>query len=652
MKKLFLLPLLLSQFTFSEIYPIDNWAVGSAMGSVGLSNDGRYISFMQALSKESDPVLKIFETSDLSKDPYILGGETLEIINASWVGDSSVVVTFRGKARDEIEGFNRGIYEYRVALFNMETKEFKKLDDRGLGTSGASFSIGVQSILPNDDNYILISYREFRRNSSFKATRYYKYNLKTGRKSLVLKGREGIYGVSFDDSANPREAYGFDASKGDFIDYYRAPGDSKWREIHRSNENSFDTFSMVSYPEDGSSIAFVLATNGEDKRALWTYDIDKQQFVEKVYADKEADLSGVFYHYDYYNHPDEMIGIRTSKVKPKRIYFSSELANAAKTTQTQIEQIIPNSYTTYITDISKDLSHMIIFNQGPKDPGSYYLLKNGVISFIGSQRPSFNAEDLADVRYIKYKARDGRTIPGYVTMPKGKGPYPLIVMPHGGPFVSETVVWDTWSQLLASYGYMVLQPQYRGSTGYGIDHYTSAFIDGGQGGYKMQDDKDDGVLYLIENGLVDKDRVAMFGWSYGGYAALVAASREDQLYQCVVSGAPVAKNTLQLNYYRDQLRGTGKLSQEKYWLESISPINEVEKVNVPILLIHGAQDQRVPVEHAKEYIAKLDEYNKEYEYIELDGADHFSNTLFYRHKKLFFAEMIDFLKNDCGPNGL
>ena len=347
-----------------------------------------------------------------------------------------------------------------------------------------------------------------------------------------------------------------------------------------------------------------------------------------------------------------MIGIRTSKVKPKRLYFSSELADAAKTTQTQIEQIIPNSYTTYITDISKDLSHMIIFNQGPKDPGSYYLLKNGVISFIGSQRPSFKAKDLADVKYVKYKARDGRTIPGYVTIPKGKGPYPLIVMPHGGPFVSETVVWDTWSQLLASYGYMVLQPQYRGSTGYGIDHYTSAFIDGGQGGYKMQDDKDDGVLYLIDNGLVDKDRVAMFGWSYGGYAALVAASREDQLYQCVVSGAPVAKNTLQLNYYRDQLRGTGKLSQEKYWLESISPINEVEKVNVPILLIHGAQDQRVPVEHAKEYIAKLDEYNKEYEYIELDGADHFSNTLFYRHKKLFFTEMIDFLKNDCGPNGL
>jgi dipeptidyl aminopeptidase/acylaminoacyl peptidase len=409
---------------------------------------------------------------------------------------------------------------------------------------------------------------------------------------------------------------------------------------------------MISYPEEGSSVVYALATNGEDKRALWTYDIDKKIFLEKVYADNEADISGPVYHYDSFNYPGELIGIRTSKAKPKNIYFGSALADQAKAAKQQIEKVIPNSYLSYISAISKDSNSMIIYNVGPKDPGSYYLLTEGELKFIGSKRPSFKAEDLADVKYLKYKSRDGRTIPAYVTIPKGKGPYPLIVMPHGGPFVSETIVWDTWSQLLASYGYMVIQPQYRGSTGYGIDHYTSAFVDGGQGGYKMQDDKDDGVKFLIDNGLVDKDRVAMFGWSYGGYAALVAASREDQLYQCVVSGAPVAKNTMQLNYYRNRLRGTGKLSQEKYWLESISPINEVEKVNVPILLIHGAQDQRVPITHALEYVDKLKEYDKEHKYIQLEGADHFSNTLFYNHKKLFFTEMRDFLKNDCGPDGL
>ena len=128
MKKLISL-LLITNFIQAEVYPIDNWAVGDAMSSVDISNDGKYISFMQKLSRESDPVLKVFLSDDLSADPYILGGESLEIISSSWISNESIVVTFRGKARDQIEGFNRGIYEYRVALFNMDTKEFKKLDD-------------------------------------------------------------------------------------------------------------------------------------------------------------------------------------------------------------------------------------------------------------------------------------------------------------------------------------------------------------------------------------------------------------------------------------------------------------------------------------------------------------------------------------------
>ena len=268
-------------------------------------------------------------------------------------------------------------------------------------------------------------------------------------------------------------------------------------------------------------------------------------------------------------------------------------------------------------------------------------------------KPNLNPEHLADVKYVVYKSRDGRNIPSYVTIPnEKKDKYPLIVMPHGGPFVQEMVIWDEWSQMLANNGYMVIQPQYRGSLGYGIDHYTSAFIDKGEGGYKMQDDKDDGVLHLINEGLVDPDRVAMFGWSYGGYAALIAASREEQLYQCVISGAPVTLNVQQLNYYRNQLRGTSILSQEKYWSESMSPLYEVEKVNVPILLIHGEDDQRVPVSHATKYVEELKKYNKDYEYIELQDADHFSNTLFYKHKINFYARMIEYLQNDCGPEGL
>jgi dipeptidyl aminopeptidase/acylaminoacyl peptidase len=168
----------------------------------------------------------------------------------------------------------------------------------------------------------------------------------------------------------------------------------------------------------------------------------------------------------------------------------------------------------------------------------------------------------------------------------------------------------------------------------------------------MQDDKDDGALYLVQQGLADKDRIAMFGWSYGGYAALVAASRTPQIYQCVVAGAAVSDPLMQVNYYRYEMRGAQANEQLNMWDDSISPLEEAEKVNVPLLLIHGSVDQRVPPEHAKKYRAALDRYGKDYQFVELEGADHFYNTLFYDHQLELYESLIGYLKNDCGPGGL
>ena len=159
-------------------------------------------------------------------------------------------------------------------------------------------------------------------------------------------------------------------------------------------------------------------------------------------------------------------------------------------------------------------------------------------------------------------------------------------------------------------------------------------------------------MYLVEQGLADPDRMVMFGWSYGGYAALVAASRTPQIYQCVIAGAAVSDPLMQVNYYRFRMRGAQREEQLRMWDDSISPLKEVAKVNVPILLIHGDVDQRVPPEHAKKYRKLLDRYNKNYKFVELEGADHFYSTLFYNHQFTLYTAMIDFLKNDCGQGGL
>ena len=156
---------------------------------------------------------------------------------------------------------------------------------------------------------------------------------------------------------------------------------------------------------------------------------------------------------------------------------------------------------------------------------------------------------MADVKYLKYKSSDGRTIPAYVTIPKGKGPYPLIVIPHGGPFVSETVVWDTWSQLLASYGYMVIQPQYRGSMVMELIIILVPLLMVVKVAIKCKMIKMMVSNILIDNGLVDKDNVAMFGWSYGGYAALVAASIINFIMCCSRSSVAEISATVILSNF-------------------------------------------------------------------------------------------------------
>ena len=222
-------------------------------------------------------------------------------------------------------------------------------------------------------------------------------------------------------------------------------------------------------------------------------------------------------------------------------------------------------------------------------------------------------------------------------------------MPHGGPYVSETNwEFDEWSQMLANNGYMVLQPQYRGSRKYGLKFYKSAFINGSEAGYAMQDDKDDGALHLVKQGLVDPENIAMFGWSYGGYAALVAASREDQIYQCVIAGAAVTDPDMQLDYYRYRMEGAQKLEQLTTWDGAVSPIKEVSKVNVPLFILHGDNDQRVPPEHYYKYVAVLEKEAIPHKKVLLEGADHFGNTLFYPHKMILYKSMLEFLSNDCG----
>ena len=626
-----------------EPYPVEYWALREVFSNVEVSPDGKHLGLLKIASKDGNPVLEVYEAGNLDKKPLRIDADPMEIRSFFWASNSSVVITLRQKVRDKIEGFNQGVYDTKLATLNVRTEKFLSFDE---------LNPFVENTLPSNPDRIIISFNEGDTDSriaeTFRPRSYHEFDLKRGTKKLLIRGKISLGQIEFDGEGNPWTARGFDIGKGDFIWYYRQPGESGWTEAQRLSENNFDDFTIEGFDVNDRDTYFVSAQNGHDMRGLWEFKPKAGQYGELIYRRNDVDVAGVRMHSNDWTNPDTVAGVAYYTDKLHIEYFDDVEA----ATYAQLESIIPHAHDVRITSRSRDGQTLTVFNSGPRDPGTYYLIKDGGIKTVGSRQPLLKSEDLAEVRYVTYKSRDGVDIPAYLTVPNGKGPFPTIVLPHGGPFVQEVVGYDEWGQMLANNGYLVLQPQYRGSQGYGVDFYTSAFVDGGQGGYKMQDDKDDGALWLVEEGLADRDRLAMFGWSYGGYAALVAASRTPQIYQCVIAGAAVTDPLMQVNYYRDLLRGAQRDEQLRMWDDSVSPLVEAPKVNVPLLLIHGDVDQRVPPAHAEKYRRALDRNNKRYEYVELEGADHFSSTLFYHHQLTLYESMLDYLRNDCGPGGL
>jgi dipeptidyl aminopeptidase/acylaminoacyl peptidase len=249
--------------------------------------------------------------------------------------------------------------------------------------------------------------------------------------------------------------------------------------------------------------------------------------------------------------------------------------------------------------------------------------------------PSYDGIDkVAPVKWIDYRAADGRVIHAYLTLPLNKPAdaknLPLIVMPHGGPHARDEPGFDWFSQALASRGYVVLQPQFRGSAGFDMDLLTAGF---GEFGHKMQTDLSDGVRALAAQGLIDPKRVCIVGWSYGGYAALAGATLDTGIYRCAVSMAGVSDLRALLRYWHWPRNTVDR--NERFWdrflgvtdrddpkLDAISPIKHVDKVTIPILLIHGRDDTVVPFDQSDDMADELKSAKKQYEFVVLKGEDH------------------------------
>lgn len=301
------------------------------------------------------------------------------------------------------------------------------------------------------------------------------------------------------------------------------------------------------------------------------------------------------------------------------------------------------------------MNQVIVFTD-VGESGVYQLVdfQRGKADILAEAYPDIPSDQVGAIRPIRYDAADGLEIPGYLTLPPGvtepKG-LPLVVLAHGGPAARDTIGFDWWTQALASRGYAVLQPNFRGSTGYG-----AAFLEAGYGewGRKMQTDLSDGVRWLAEQGVIDPERVCIVGASYGGYAAMAGVTIDKGVYRCAVAVAGVSdlrrfvnararqenRNDSQAIRFWNRFMGVDKLNDRG--LDALSPAHLAAGAESPLLLIHGRDDTVVPIEQSRVMADAMRRAGKPIELIELTGEDHWLSRADTRQQML--TETVRFLE--------
>ncbi|MBT8141031.1 MAG: prolyl oligopeptidase family serine peptidase [Gammaproteobacteria bacterium] len=303
-----------------------------------------------------------------------------------------------------------------------------------------------------------------------------------------------------------------------------------------------------------------------------------------------------------------------------------------------IQDLYPGSEIHPISNTA-DKSRSVILVSGNEGADNYLIFDSieRRVSLLGTGYPEVSKDKIAPVKAIRYKARDGLSISAIITKPlnsENAKKLPMIVMPHGGPESYDSIRFDWWAQFLARKGYLVLQPNFRGSSGFGNDFRIAGR---GKWGKEMQDDVSDGVLAMIKTGAADPDRVCIVGASYGGYAAMAGGAFSPDLYRCVVAVAGVSDIPKML---RDQAYTSGKRhwvvsywnsvignsKSEKEKLNKISPVNAAANFKAPLLMLHGKDDTVVPIVQSKRMLKAMRKAGKQAELITLKGEDHWLSS--------------------------
>ncbi|MDJ0813764.1 MAG: S9 family peptidase [Woeseiaceae bacterium] len=615
-----------------EPLPVEAFASLPVVSNVRLSPDGEHVVFLVKVDAgDLQGAAVRFMNLDTNELDLLTYADSKDfVINwIRWANNRQVLISARFPAKR----WGTPTTETRLLVANIDDGELRS-------ALPASFlrrldwvpqiQDEIVDILPSDPDHILL---EGRFDSQYHSG-IVKTSLVDNRVSKVERGRDNVIDWVTDRQNRPRIA----VLRDDATYFIRHQAvDSKKGEILWE----FEAFAEDQvWPMGFALDADVLYVRAYHEGLLAVFKVrlsDPNLERELVFSDPFYDVDGSLI---YSAKTGDVIGIRHS-TGGGYTFWDPE----AQKLQEAINTALPDTYNR-LYSLSDNERRYIVLATSDTDAGTYYVGDRDEkrLLQLSPRYPDLPNELMAEKRPISYEARDGLMIEGYLTLPRGdvNGPVPAIVFPHGGPIVYEGSGFDYWTQYFASRGYAVLQMNFRGSAGYGYDFMASGLKGWG---LEMQNDVEDGTRWLIEEGIADPDRICAVGASYGGYAALMEAARNPDLYRCAVSFAGVTdvaylvKSHRRYSNYEVVREQIGTDFSE---LRDRSPLHNAESIDIPVLLAHGTEDRSVRLRHSEKMAKELEKEGKDVTYLEFEDGDHYLSS--QEHRIAFFKAMDAFLQ--------
>lgn len=663
--------------------PVEAFVQQDVFRGATMSPNGRYIAGVRNEAVGDVLVVIDWETKQTKAIQYARNDQNMQIGWVRFKGDDRVIFSVQQKLRvvqgDSESRSRRGAddgitFVSRVYGSNLDGSNLIPLYVPPSGDIPRYVSPDVVDTLSGDADHILLA------SPSIRGTQLRKVNVRNGEATIIESGERNTFSWIVDSNATPvlRQEV-IDGGRG-FAWSRRAPSGGRWIEVVRfrgeDGANSGPNFEGAGAAPGGPGRVYVLARPpGKDTSGIYIYDTATGQFVEEVGTNPTFDV------YD----TDGATGRRvsTTLTEDGRVvafcYWAHKWTCDTKDETfarhwNGLNRAFGNTMNVRIGSRSKAAGRWLVRVNGPQDLGSFYIynLASRSLDFVGGARPSVEPEQLPTQEVIQYTARDGTRLWGYLWVPPGAqnaNNLPMIVLPHGGPESRDLYGRDPFAHWWAANGYLVFQPNYRGGGGSG-----RAFVEAGhkQWGQRMQQDMRDGAEHVVRSGKADRNRLCIAGWSYGGYATMAGSFIDGDFYKCAMAGAGVSDMVGMQRWTRsgdprnrDTVEGGGDGAQSvsyQYWSQAMgdpssdsdmmnrfSAYRNADKINMPLMLIHGDEDEIVPVEQSEIMADAMRRAGKTAELIILKDEGHQWAPMTVEGRRTVLVESLRFFQQHLGP---